>query len=178
MISTATKVNAKTTAKNKINQKGEVVSAVKTKEVCISKGVRVFATKSQLIALIKKGDPQYDIIDTMGNGFCFYGQVLEPDSQKGRWHVEFDLFPTDAKSLRLTHNILTTLRPSEDEPRHNKGNEKIDSAVANLEILDDLEVNNCDILLANSDNNFEDDIDDKEEIGDKQSQKRRRRRRE
>ena len=48
------KVNAKTTAKNKINQKKEDVSAVKTKEVCIGKGVLVFATKSQLIVLVKR----------------------------------------------------------------------------------------------------------------------------
>ena len=72
IISTANKVNMKTAAKSKINQRGEVVATVKTKEVRIGKGVRVFSTKSQLIALIKKGDPQYDIIDSMGNGFCFY----------------------------------------------------------------------------------------------------------
>ena len=76
-------MNVKTAAKSRINQKGEVVPTVKTREVRIGKGVRIFSTKNQLIVLVKKGDPQYDIIDTMGNGFCFYGQVIEPDAKKG-----------------------------------------------------------------------------------------------
>ena len=163
IVSTANKVNAKTTAKSRVNQKGEVVAAVKSKEVRIGKGVRVFSTKSQLISLVKKGDPQYDVIDSMGNGFRFYGRVIEPDAKKGRWHIEFDLFPTDAKSLRLSRILCTTLRPGEDEPQHNQRNDKIDSAIANMEVLEESEIEDCDILLVGSENDMEDDVHDGEE---------------
>jgi hypothetical protein len=44
----------KTAAKSKVSQRGEVVTAVKMKDVRISKGIHVFST-----------NPQYDIINTM-----------------------------------------------------------------------------------------------------------------
>ena len=41
----------------------------------------------------------------------------------------------------------------------------IDSALENLEVLDDSEVEDFDILLTGSDDEMEDDIDECEEIG-------------
>ena len=71
IISTANKVNTKTAAKSKVNQRGEVVAAVKTKEVRIGKGVRVFSTKSQLIALVKKAIRNMTSSIAWETGFVF-----------------------------------------------------------------------------------------------------------
>ncbi len=77
IVSTANKINAQTTAKKKVNKGGEAVSAVKVKEPRIKIGVRVFSTKSQLISLVKQGDPCYENLwSAMSNGFWFYGTVL------------------------------------------------------------------------------------------------------
>jgi hypothetical protein len=98
MVSTANKINAKTAAKKRVNKSREVVSAVKVKEPRIGIGVWVFSTKSQLISLVKQGDPWYENLwSATSNGFWFYGAVLRADTRKCWWHVEYDLFPSDAK---------------------------------------------------------------------------------
>jgi hypothetical protein len=72
IVSTANKINAQTAAKKKVNKGGKVVSAVKVKDPRIKNGVWVFSTKSQLISLVKQGDPCYDNLrSATSNGFCF-----------------------------------------------------------------------------------------------------------
>jgi len=156
LISTASKVNATTATKRKINKNGEIVAAVKGKECRIGKGVRIFSTKAQLKSRVKQGDPQYDIIKTVGDGFRFYGRVIEPDARKGWWVVEYDLFPMDAKSIRLTRGLVTTVRPGEDEPQYHPRNEKIAEAIENIEKLgSECDNDHCDILLCD-DNEYDD----------------------
>ena len=160
LISTANKINATTTTKRKINQRGEMVTAVKGKEIRIGKGVRVFSTKAQIKSRVKQGDPQYDVIKTLGDGFRLYGRVIEPDARKGWWVVEYDLFPMDAKSIRVTRGLVTTVRQGEDEPQYHPRNEKIALAIENIEKLgDECDNDHCDILLVDSPEYDDDDND-------------------
>ena len=102
VVSTANKINATTTAKTHMNKSGEVVAAVKTKEPRIKTGVQEYSTKNQLKSLVKQGDPPYDTIQTVGNSFQFYGVVIKADAKKGWWHVDYDMFPLNGKSLRIS----------------------------------------------------------------------------
>jgi hypothetical protein len=102
-----------------VNKGGEVVSSVKIKEPRIKIGVRVFSTKSQLISLVKQGDPCYkNLWSATSNGFRFYGTVLRAHTRKGWWHVEYDLFPSDAKSLRISRGLCSTIASGQDEPSY------------------------------------------------------------
>ncbi len=72
-------------------------------------GICVYSIKAQLISLVKQGDPPYNIISSMGNGFRFYGEVLRADAKKGWWHIQYDLFPVDAKSLKVSRGACCTI---------------------------------------------------------------------
>ena len=115
IISTANQVNAKTTAKKKSNKQGEVVAAIKDRVQRINVGCRVFSERSKLIKIVKQGDPAYEIINNVGNGFRFYGTVMKADGRKGCWHIEYDLFPDGAKSLKVTRQQCSTLLPGSEE---------------------------------------------------------------
>ena len=161
LISTANKINATTTTKRKINQRGEIVAAMKGKEIRIGKGVRVFSTKAQIKSRVKQGDPQYDVIKTLGAGFRLYGRVIEPDARKGWWVVEYDLFPMDAKSIRVTRGLVTTVRQGEDEPQYHPRNEKIAMAIENIEKLGgECDNDHCDILLVDTPPEYDDNDND------------------
>jgi hypothetical protein len=152
IVSTANKINAQTAAKKKVNKGGEVVSAVKVKEPRIKIGVRVFSTKSQLISLVKQGDPCYENLrSATSNGFWFYGTVLRADTRKGWWHVEYDLFPSDAKSLRISRGLCSTIASGQDEPSYQVRNEKINEALKQLEMFDLEPDDNLDLVLWDSD---------------------------
>ena len=84
----------------------------------ITVGCRVFSERSKLIKLVKQGDPQYDIINNVGNGFRFYGTVKKGDGKKGWWHIEFDLFPDTGKTLQLSRQQCSTLLPGIDKPQY------------------------------------------------------------
>jgi hypothetical protein len=155
IVSTANKINAKTAAKKRVNKGGEVVAAVKVKEPRIKIGVRFFSTKSQLISLVKQGDPCYNnLCSATSNGFRFYGTVLRADARKGWWHVEYDIFPSDAKSLRISRGLCSTIALGQDEPSYQVRNEKINEALEQLEMID-LEPDD-DLVLWDSD---DDDAD-------------------
>ncbi len=119
-----------------MNKSGEVVAAVKTKEPRIKTGVRVYSTKIQLKSLVKQGDLPYDTIQTVGNIFRFYGVVIKADAKKGWWHVDYNMFPLNGKSLRISRNICCTIPEGQDEPVHEFRNERVDAAIANLETLE------------------------------------------
>jgi len=142
-------VNAKTTAKKKSNKQGEVVAAVKAKVQRINVGCRVFSERAKLIKMVKQGDPAYDIINNVGNGFRFYGTVQKPDGKKGCWHVAYDLFPEGAKSLKISRQQLTTLLPESDEPQYDPKHDKVKKALAALEILES-EPDDDDLVLEDS----------------------------
>ncbi len=147
-MSMANKINAQTAAKKKVNKGGEVVSAVKVKEPRIKIGVRVFSTKSQLISLVKQGNPCYENLrSATSNGFWFYGMVLRADTRKGWWHVKYDLFPSDAKSLRISCGLCSTIASGQDEPSYQVRNEKINEALEQLEMFDSEPDDNLDLVL-------------------------------
>ena len=152
IISTANQVNAKTTAKWRINQNGDVAAAIKSKEPRIVVGIRVYSTKAQLISLVKQGNPPYNIINSVGNGFRFYGEVLRADAKKGWWHIQYDLFPVDAKSLKISRGACTTIGAGQDEPQYDPRHEKVDDAIARLEMLESEPEMDYDIALPDSDN--------------------------
>ena len=157
IVSTANKINAKTAAKKRVNKGGEVVAAVKVKEPRIKIGVRVFSTKSQLISLVKQGDPCYNnLLSATSNGFRFYGTVLKADARKGWWHVEYDLFPSDAKSLKISRGLCSTIALGQDEPSYQVRNEKINEALEQLEMIDSEPDDDLDLVLRDSD---DDDAD-------------------
>jgi hypothetical protein len=137
IVSLANKINAKTAAKKRVNKSGEVVSAVKVKEPRIGIGVWVFSTKSQLISLVKQGNPWYENLwSATSNGFWFYGTVLRGDTWKGWWHVEYDLFPSYAKSMRISRRLCSTIASGQDEPSYQVKNDKINEALKQLEMID------------------------------------------
>lgn len=157
IISTANQVNAKTTAKKKTNKSGEVAAAIKTKEPRIFVGNRVFSLKSKLITIVKQGDPQYNIINDVGNGFRFYGTVARGDSKKGWWHIEYDLFPADHKCLRVSRSQCTTIAAGQDEPPYDPRHEKVQAVIDSLEILDDSDPEDLDVALLDSSDDDDDD---------------------
>ncbi len=129
-----------------------MVSAVKVKEPRIKIGVRVFSTKSQLISLVKQGDPCYkNLRSATSNRFWFYGMVLRADTRKGWWHVEYDLFPSDAKSLRISRGLCSTIASGQDEPSYQVRNEKINEALKQLEMFDSEPDDNLYLVLWDSD---------------------------
>jgi hypothetical protein len=77
IVSTANKNKSKTAGMRRLNKSGEVVAAVKAKEPRIGSGVWVFFTKSQLISLVKQGDPCYENHWNVSNGFWFLLQGSE-----------------------------------------------------------------------------------------------------
>lgn len=156
VTSTANKVNGTTATKRRMKRNGDIILAVKGKEMRIGKNVRVYSTKAQLKSRVKQGDPQHDVISAVGDGFRFYGKVIEPDARKGWWVVEFDLFPTSDKRIRITRGLVTTVRAGEDEPSHHPRHDKVAEAVANIERLADLDEESCDILLDDSDDDGDD----------------------
>ena len=149
IISTANQVNAKTTAKKKSNKQGEVVAAIKDRVQRISVGCRVFSERSKLIKTVKQGDPAYEIINNVGNGFRFYGTVIKADGRKGCWHIEYDLFPEEAKSLRVTRQQCSTLLPGSEEPQYDPRQDKVNQALAELENIE-IEPDDCDLVLQES----------------------------
>ena len=157
IISTANKVNAITSTKTRRTKDGTLVSSVKDKAVRIGKNVRVFSTKAQLISRVKQGDPQYEIISRNGDGFRFYGRIVAPDVRKGWWVCEYDLFPIDAKTLRISRTQCTTVRDGEEEPEHHPRNEKIARAIANIEVLEESEAEDFDLVLDDGDGIQEED---------------------
>ena len=157
IVSTANKINAKTAAKKRVNKGGEVVAAMKVKEPRIKNRVRVFSTKSQLISLVKQGDPCYNNLrSATSNGFWFYGTVLRADARKGWWHVEYDLFQSDAKSLKISRGLCSTIASGQDEPSYQVRNEKINKALEQLEMIDSEPDDDLDLVLRDSD---DDDAD-------------------
>ncbi len=136
VVSTANKINAITTVKTRVNNSGEVVATVKTKEPRIKTGVQVYPTKNQLKSLVKQGDLLHDTIQTMENSFQFYGVVIKADAKKGWWHVDYDMFLLNGKSLRISRNMCCTIPEGQDEPVHEFRNERVDAAIANLETLE------------------------------------------
>jgi hypothetical protein len=157
IISTANKVNAITSTKTRRTKDGTLVSSVKDKAVRIGKNVHVFSTKAQLISRVKQGDPQYEIISRNGDGFRFYGRIVAPDVRKGWWVCEYDLFPIDAKTLRISRTQCTTVRDGEEEPEHHPRNEKIARAIANIEVLEESEAEDFDLVLDDGDGIQEED---------------------
>jgi hypothetical protein len=156
-VSTANKINAKTAAKKRVNKSGEVVSVVKVKEPRIGIGVWVVSTKSRLISLVKQGNPSYENLrSATSNGFLFYGTVLRADTWKGWWHVEYDLFPSDAKSLRISRGLCSTIASGQYEPSDQVRNDKINEALKQLEMIN-LEPPDDDLNLV-----LQDSDDDKE----------------
>ncbi len=157
IVSTANKINAKTAAKKRMNKSGEVVSVVKVKEPRIGIGVWVFSTKSQLISLVKQGNPSYeDLRSATSNGFWFYGMVLRADTWKGWWHVEYDLFPSDAKFLRISRGLCCTIASGQDEPSYQVRNDKINEAHEQLEMIDsEPPDDDLDLVLRDSDDDEE-----------------------
>ena len=161
IVSLANQVNAITTAKTKKNKHGELVAAVKSKEPRICKGVRVFSTKSTLISYVKQGDPPYEIVANKGKGFRFYGEVIKSAPKKGWWYVAYDLFPSGEKTLKLQRSSVTTIPMGQEEPPYDPRHEKVNAAVANMEMLVSEPEEDFDIALLDSDDN-----DDEEETGD------------
>ena len=158
IISTANQVNAKTAAKKKSNKQGDLVAAMKGKEQRIFARVHVFSERSTLIKIVKQGDPQYNTISNVARaGFRFYGTVKVGDKKKGYWHVEYDLFPEGAKSLKISRNQCTTLHAGEDEPQYDPRHEKVSEATARLELLESEVEEDFDLVLPDSS-----DDDDKE----------------
>jgi hypothetical protein len=157
IVSMANKINAKTAAKKRAKKSGEVVSAVKVKEPRIGIGVQVFSTKSQLISLVKQGDPSYENLrSATSKGFWFYGMVLRADTRKGWWHVEYDLFPSDAKSLRISRGLCSTIASGQDEPSYQVRNDKINEAFEQLEMIDsEAPDDDLDLVLQDSDDDKE-----------------------
>ena len=149
IISTANQVNAKTTAKKKSNKQGEVVAAIKDRVQRINVGCRVFSERSKLIKIVKQGDPAYEIINNVGNGFRFYGTVMKADGRKGCWHIEYDLFPDGAKSLKVTRQQCSTLLPGSEEPQYDPRQDKVNQALAELENIE-IEPDDCDLVLQDS----------------------------
>jgi hypothetical protein len=134
-------------AKRKMNKKGELVPSVKAKKPCIVVGIGVYSTKAQLISLVKQGNPPYNIISGVGNGFRFYGEVLRADVKKGWWHIQYDLFQVDAKSLRISRGACCTIAAGQDEPQYDPRHDKVDEAIAMLEILESEPDDDCDLAL-------------------------------
>ena len=156
IISTANQVNAKTTAKRKVNKQGDLVAAVSSTQPKIKPGIRVFSTREQLIVHMKQGDPAYNIVNNVGKGFRFYGKVSTSDKKKGWYNVEYDLFPTDARSLRLPRTSLTTMRQGQEEPQYDKRHDKVEQVLADLELLEP-DPEDFDLVLPDSDEDEEED---------------------
>ena len=130
---------------------------MKVKEPRIKIRVWVFSTKIQLISLVKQGDPCYNnFCSATINGFWFYGTVLRADARKGWWYVEYDLFPSDEKSLRISCGLCSTIASRQDEPSYQVRNEKINEALEQLEIIDSEPDDDVDLVLWDSD---DDDAD-------------------
>jgi hypothetical protein len=150
-------VNDITTSRKKMNKKGDVVDAV-MKETRIGKGVRVFSERSKLITMVKQGDPQYDCINNAARaGFRFYGTVLGGDKRRGYWEVEYDLFPTEGRTLVITRRQCTTLRDGEDEPIFDPKHDKVNDATERLELLESEPEDDCDLALPDSSDDEEAD---------------------
>ena len=161
-------MNPKTATMKKMNKKGELVD-VAVKEARITKGIRVFSERSKLIHMVKQGDPQYDVINNAARGgFHFYGTVLSGDKKKGYWHVEYDLFPKDGRSLLITRRQCTTLREGEDEPQYDPKHDKISEVTERLELLESEPEDDYDLVLPDSDK----DEDEEEDGAIKQRKKK------
>jgi hypothetical protein len=82
--------------------------------------------------------------------------VLRAYTSKGWWHVEYDLFPSDAKSLRISCGLCSTIASGQDEPSYQVRNDKINEALKQLEMID-LEPpdDDLDLVLRNSDDDEE-----------------------
>jgi hypothetical protein len=140
-----------------VNKGREVVAAVKVKEPRIKIGVRVFSTKIQLMSLVKQGDPCYNNLrSATSNGFRFYGTVLRVDARKDWWYVEYDLFSSDAKSLRISRGLCSTIASGQDEPSYQVRNEEFNEALEQLEMIDSEPDDDIDLVLRDSD---DDDAD-------------------
>ena len=50
--------------------------------------------------------------------------------------MDYDMFPLNGKSLRISRNICSTIPERQDEPGHKFRNERVDAAIANLETLE------------------------------------------
>ena len=135
------------------------MAAVSSTQPKIKVGIRVFSTKEQLIVNVKQRDPAYDIIKGMRSGFLFYGNVVSADLKKGWYNINYDLFPENGKSLRLTCSSCTTMRPGQDELKYDPRHDKVNETVKNLEMLDP-DPEDFDLVLPDSDNNGDDDLGD------------------
>jgi hypothetical protein len=96
----------------------------------------VYSTKNQLKSFVKHEDPPYDTIQNVGNSFQFNGIVIKADAKKGWWHVDYDMFPLNGKSLRIKQNMCSAAPEGQDELVHKFRNERVDAAIANLETLE------------------------------------------
>ena len=67
----------------------------------IKVGIRIYSTREQLLSFLKQGDAAYLIVKSVAKGFRFYGDVQRGDTRKGWYHMGYDLFPAEQKSLRL-----------------------------------------------------------------------------
>jgi hypothetical protein len=85
---------------------------------------------------VKQGDLPYDTIQNVGNSCQFYGVVIKADAKKGWWHVDYDMFLLNGKSLRISQNMCSTIPEGQDESAHKFRNERVDAAIANLEMLE------------------------------------------
>lgn len=150
ITSTANKVNDITTSRKKTNKKGDLVAAA-VKETRIGKGVRIFSERNKLITMVKQGDPQYDCINNAARaGFRFYGTVVAGDKRKGYWEVEYDLFPTEGRTLVITRRQCSTLRDGEDEPIFDPKYDKVNDATERLELLESEPEEDFDLVLPES----------------------------
>ena len=101
---------------------------------------------------MKQGDPSYSIINGVGKGFCFYGTICKADAKKGWPYVEYDLFPVDAKRLKINRGLCCTITTGQDEPEYNPTHKKVDEAIAQLELSDtDTPGDDYDIVLPDLD---------------------------
>ncbi len=65
--------------------------------------------------------------------------------------MEYDLFPTDAKSLRIGHGLCSTIASGQDEPSYEVQNDKINEALEHLEMIDLEPDGDFDLVLQDSD---------------------------
>ena len=75
------------------------------------------------------------------------------DVKKGWWHIQYDLFPVDAKSLKISRGACCTIVAGQDKPQYDPRHDKVDEAIALLEILESEPEEDYHLALPDSDDN-------------------------
>ena len=78
---------------------------------------------------MKQGDLPYNIINSMGNQFWFYGAVLKVIEKWGIGMLNLICFPA------MVSHQCTTLRDGEDEPEYDPRHDKVTAVIDKLEVL-------------------------------------------